>query len=174
MTLHGLNPHCMKLSGLKISWFYFLSIPSFLSSEYSRRIGRSSVLQMCFLSCCKILLRTYISPTLPLLLLQIETSLLIPYIYTLKKLVTENIYFLYAFYGQREIISVNCLITTNLTISGQYHFIDSMRQYFSHVQGLCLKKNQILSHDTGHIRQESRTQEIKVQNGHSSKVLKLW
>ena len=87
MTLIGLNSHCMKLSGLKISWFYFLSLPSFLSGEYSRRIGRSSVLQECFLSCSNILLRTYIYtyiyiyPTVPLLLLQIETSFIIPYIY---------------------------------------------------------------------------------------------
>lgn len=37
MTVLGLNPHCMKLSGSKISWLYFLSLPLFLSGEYSRR-----------------------------------------------------------------------------------------------------------------------------------------
>jgi hypothetical protein len=74
MSLDGLNPHCIKLSCLKISWFYFPSLPSFHNGEYSRRIGKSPVLQVCFLSCSEILVRTYKCPNLPLLLPQIKTS----------------------------------------------------------------------------------------------------
>lgn len=59
MTLNGHNPLCMKPSGLRISWFSFLFLFSFLNGEYSRITGRSPELQVCVLYCRKTLLRKY-------------------------------------------------------------------------------------------------------------------